>query len=131
MIFCIFPELVQPNAILLRSSGPGEEALGLMLVIFMIQDSFKTATNIIGDGAIALIKRIFCISVLANVIVLVLSVTDAFPLLPPIALKISSVNKIRAIVIPINTGFLIDLIFLRFFGLYFSIVLLLLYWEQI
>lgn len=41
--------------ILASSLGFGEEALGLMMTIFMIQDSFGTATNIVGDGAIALI----------------------------------------------------------------------------
>lgn len=41
--------------ILSSSLGFGEEALALMLTIFMIQDSFGTATNIVGDGAIALI----------------------------------------------------------------------------
>lgn len=41
--------------ILASSLGFGEAALGLMMTIFMIQDSFGTATNIVGDGAIALI----------------------------------------------------------------------------
>ncbi len=41
--------------ILSTSLGFGEEALALMMTIFMIQDSFGTATNIVGDGAIAMI----------------------------------------------------------------------------
>lgn len=41
--------------ILASTLGFSEEALGLMMTIFMIQDSFGTATNIVGDGAIALI----------------------------------------------------------------------------
>lgn len=38
-----------------------EAAIGLMLALFMIQDSFGTATNIAGDGAIVMIvNRYFC-----------------------------------------------------------------------
>ncbi|MBN1222320.1 MAG: cation:dicarboxylase symporter family transporter [Candidatus Aminicenantes bacterium] len=35
--------------------GFGEEALGLMFALFLLQDSFGTATNIIGDASIAMI----------------------------------------------------------------------------
>jgi len=41
--------------ILASTLGFSEVALGLMLTIFMIQDSFGTAANIVGDGAIAMI----------------------------------------------------------------------------
>lgn len=41
--------------ILASTLGFSEVALGLMMTIFMIQDSFGTATNIVGDGAIAMI----------------------------------------------------------------------------
>lgn len=41
--------------ILSSTLGFGEDALGLMMTIFMMQDSFGTATNIMGDGAIAMI----------------------------------------------------------------------------
>lgn len=40
--------------------GFDEVALGLMLALFMVQDTFGTATNITGDGAIAMIvNKIF------------------------------------------------------------------------
>lgn len=46
--------------ILSTSLAFGDTELGLMMAIFTIQDSFGTATNITGDGAIALIiNRIF------------------------------------------------------------------------
>ncbi len=46
--------------ILQSTLGFSEVALGLMLTLFMIQDSFGTATNITGDGAIAMIvNKIF------------------------------------------------------------------------
>jgi len=35
--------------------GFGEEALGLMFALFLLQDSFGTATNILGDASIAMI----------------------------------------------------------------------------
>jgi len=41
--------------ILQSSLGFSDVALGLMITLFMIQDSFGTATNIVGDGAIAMI----------------------------------------------------------------------------
>lgn len=41
--------------ILQSTLGFDETAIGLMLALFMIQDSFGTATNITGDGAIAMI----------------------------------------------------------------------------
>ncbi|MEW6309113.1 MAG: dicarboxylate/amino acid:cation symporter [Bacillota bacterium] len=41
--------------ILASTLGFGEAALGLMLTLFMIQDSFGTATNIVGDGAVAMV----------------------------------------------------------------------------
>jgi len=46
--------------ILQSSLGFDEAALGLMLTLFMIQDSFGTATNVVGDGAIGMIvNKIF------------------------------------------------------------------------
>lgn len=39
--------------------GFDEVGLGLMLALFMVQDSFGTATNITGDGALALIVNRF------------------------------------------------------------------------
>lgn len=41
--------------ILQSTLGFNEAALGLMLTLFMVQDSFGTAANITGDGAIAMI----------------------------------------------------------------------------
>jgi Na+/H+-dicarboxylate symporter len=35
--------------------GFGDEAMGLMFALFMIQDSFGTAANITGDASIAMI----------------------------------------------------------------------------
>ena len=35
--------------------GFGEEAMGLMFALFLIQDSFGTAANITGDASIAMI----------------------------------------------------------------------------
>lgn len=35
--------------------GFGEAALGLMVALYMAQDSFGTATNVIGDGALAIL----------------------------------------------------------------------------
>jgi Na+/H+-dicarboxylate symporter len=37
--------------------GFGEEALGLMFALFLLQDSFGTATNILGDASIAMIAN--------------------------------------------------------------------------
>lgn len=45
--------------ILQSTLGFNEAAIGLMLALFMIQDSFGTATNIAGDGAIAMIVNRF------------------------------------------------------------------------
>ncbi|WP_019415801.1 cation:dicarboxylate symporter family transporter [Paenisporosarcina sp. TG20] len=45
--------------ILQSTLGFGEAEIGLMLALFMIQDSFGTATNISGDGAIAMIVNRF------------------------------------------------------------------------
>jgi len=46
--------------ILQSTLGFSEAALGLMLTLFMIQDSFGTAANIAGDGAIAMVvNKIF------------------------------------------------------------------------
>lgn len=45
--------------ILQSTLGFDETAIGLMLALFMIQDSFGTATNIAGDGAIAMIINRF------------------------------------------------------------------------
>lgn len=45
--------------ILQSSLGFDEAALGLMLTLFMIQDSFGTATNVVGDGAIGMIVNKF------------------------------------------------------------------------
>lgn len=45
--------------ILQSTLGFGEAEIGLMLALFMIQDSFGTATNIAGDGAIAMIVNRF------------------------------------------------------------------------
>lgn len=45
--------------ILQSTLGFDEAAIGLMLALFMIQDSFGTATNIAGDGAIAMIVNRF------------------------------------------------------------------------
>jgi Na+/H+-dicarboxylate symporter len=41
--------------ILQSTLGFNEAALGLMLTLFMIQDSFGTGANVVGDGAIAMI----------------------------------------------------------------------------
>ncbi|MBT9158583.1 MAG: hypothetical protein DDT36_01600 [Firmicutes bacterium] len=35
--------------------GFGEAALGLMVALYMAQDSFGTATNVTGDGALAIL----------------------------------------------------------------------------
>lgn len=35
--------------------GFGEAALGLMVALYMAQDSFGTATNVAGDGALAIL----------------------------------------------------------------------------
>ncbi|WP_262176689.1 dicarboxylate/amino acid:cation symporter [Saccharococcus sp. Marseille-Q5394] len=45
--------------ILQSTLGFGDEAIGLMLALFMIQDSFGTATNIAGDGSILMIVNRF------------------------------------------------------------------------
>lgn len=45
--------------ILQSTLGFDETAIGLMLALFMIQDSFGTATNIAGDGAIVMIINRF------------------------------------------------------------------------
>ncbi|WHT49599.1 cation:dicarboxylase symporter family transporter [Sporosarcina thermotolerans] len=45
--------------ILQSTLGFGDEAIGLMLALFMIQDSFGTATNITGDGSILMIINRF------------------------------------------------------------------------
>ncbi|MGM0904136.1 MAG: cation:dicarboxylate symporter family transporter [Bacillota bacterium] len=45
--------------ILQSTLGFDETAIGLMLALFMIQDSFGTATNIAGDGAIAMVINRF------------------------------------------------------------------------
>lgn len=45
--------------ILQSTLGFGDEAIGLMLALFMIQDSFGTATNITGDGSILMIVNRF------------------------------------------------------------------------
>src|SRR5690606_22765629 len=45
--------------ILQSSLGFDEAALGLMLTLFMIQDSFGTATNVVGDGAISMVVNKF------------------------------------------------------------------------
>lgn len=47
--------LMAALAILTSVLGFGDVALGLMMALFMIQDSFGTATNIFGDGALAMI----------------------------------------------------------------------------
>jgi len=45
--------------ILQASFGFNEAALGLMLTLFMIQDSFGTGANILGDGSIAMVVNKF------------------------------------------------------------------------
>lgn len=45
--------------ILQSTLGFGDESIGLMLALFMIQDSFGTATNIAGDGSILMIVNRF------------------------------------------------------------------------
>ncbi len=49
--------LMASLAILTEVLGFGDVALGLMMALFMIQDSFGTATNIFGDGALAMIMN--------------------------------------------------------------------------
>ena len=41
--------------IIISVLGFNEEGTGLMLTIFALQDSFGTACNVVGDGALALI----------------------------------------------------------------------------
>jgi Na+/H+-dicarboxylate symporter len=41
--------------VLIGALGFGEEAMGLMFALFLIQDSFGTAANITGDASIAMI----------------------------------------------------------------------------
>ena len=40
--------------IIISVLGFNEEGTGLMLTIFALQDSFGTACNVVGDGALAL-----------------------------------------------------------------------------
>jgi Na+/H+-dicarboxylate symporter len=42
------------TGVLASMLGFDKEAIGLMIALYMAQDSFGTATNVTGDGAIAL-----------------------------------------------------------------------------